>query len=122
MNSHYREQVERNLAIVRQARDRKRALGQGEHLSIAELDALLPDVGRPCRPFGPRKGRRPHGYGRVPGSGKGCYQQPSGRWQARIAFDGVKYQLGTFDTQAEARAAVEAKLAELKGESNGQAP
>jgi len=36
------------------------------------------------------------------GSGKGCWQVPSGRWASQIRVNGKKVCLGTFDTAEEA--------------------
>ena len=47
---------------------------------------------------------------------KGVYQVPSGRYQSKIVKDYKVYRLGTYDTEAEARAAYEKASLELHGE------
>ena len=51
------------------------------------------------------------GRGRSPF--RGVYPMPSGRWQAKVKFQGQRFYLGTFDDERAAAAAADAKRREL---------
>lgn len=48
------------------------------------------------------------------GSGKGCWQVPSGRWVSQVRFNNKRYCLGTFDTEEEAMAAYAERVTSIK--------
>ncbi len=46
----------------------------------------------------------------------GVWQRPSGRWAAQIMANGLRYTIGTFDSQEEAAEAYDEKAIEIHGE------